>query len=333
VTENYPELDPLVKALTADGTADELAGEQAAVAMFSAQRATRPRHWFVPSVGMGAAAAVVVAALAGGAYAAVLPASIQHIAHRVLARIGVPDTRPLGSPSAPSPLTERSSAVTRSAGPVASSAAARPSALPGPVRPGPPVLLGALRTQITAGSAATLDGRLAPGGIPRAGVLLELFELTGSRWQLAGTSRTGLDGTVTFTVRHVTRNTRFRLAEPGSARRPQVLSAPVLVTVLPRLTVTVSGSSLPGAATVTVSARSAQPGNVVVLQILAGGAWRDITEQQLGGTRQARFTVAVDEGQYYRVVLLATNAHAGAISPQVHEPRGNPQSARSRRQQ
>jgi hypothetical protein len=331
VTEDYPELDPLVKALTADATAAELAGEQAAVAMFSAQRATRPRHWFVPSVGMGAAAAVVVAALAGGAYAAVLPASIQHIAHRVLARIGVPDTRPAGSPSAPSPLTERSSAVTRSAGPVAS-AAARPSALPSPARPGPPVLLGALRTQIAAGSAATLDGRLAPGGIPSAGVLVELLELTGSRWHLAGTSRTGLDGAVTFTVRHVTRNTRFRLAEPGSAQRPQVLSPPVLVTVVPRLTVTVSGSSLPGAATVTVSARSGRPGDVVVLQILAGGAWRDITEQQLGGTRQARFTVAVDEGQYYRLVLLATNVHAGAVSPQV-QPRGNPQSARSRRQQ
>ena len=46
----------------------------------------------------------------------------------------------------------------------------------------------------------------------------------------------------------------------------------------------------------------------------------------------ASFTVAVAESQYYRVVLLATSAHAGAISPAVHQTRGNPASTKSHRQ-
>lgn len=329
MTEDFPELDPLIKALTAGPAPAELAGEDAVAAMFSARRAARSRSRFVPSLGMAAAAAIVVVALAGGAYAAVLPPPIQHIAHRVLARIGVPDAQRLGSPPVPSPLSEHSSAVARQPGPVPPATAVAPATtaptpLPGAAPPGPHLLLGAVRTQIGAGSTAMLDGRLAP---PRPGVRVQLLELTGSRWRPAGTALTGRDGAAWFAVRHLTRNTVFRLAEPGTTPSP-----PVLVTVVPRLTVTLSGSSLPGADVITVSARSAEPGDIVVLQLAAGGAWHDITELRLSSTRRASFTVAVAEGQYYRVVLLATSTHAVAISPALHQPRGNPASAKSRPQ-
>lgn len=85
-----PALDGLVRALTADGTADELAGRPAALAMFRDSR-RRPRRLRL-AVSMSTAAAAVV--LAGGlaaAYAAALPAPVQHIASRMLGSIGVPD--------------------------------------------------------------------------------------------------------------------------------------------------------------------------------------------------------------------------------------------------
>ena len=318
MTEEFPELDPLVRALNAGPAAAELAGEEAAAAMFSARRGTSSRHRFVPSMGLAAAAAISVVAIAGGAYPAVLPPPIQHIAHRVLARIGIPDDQRLGSPSGPSPLAESSSAVPGRAKPTP---AAEPAPAPAPL-PGPQVLFGAVRGQIAAGTDAMLAGRLVARGIPRAGVLVQLLELTGSRWHPAGTALTRQDGTVTFAVRHLTRNTRFRLAERGRA-----LSPPVLVTVVPRLTVSLSGSSLPGADVIVVSARSAEPGDIVMLQLATDGAWRDITELQLSDTRRVSFTVAVADGQYYRVMLLATSTHADAISPALHPPRGNQASA------
>jgi hypothetical protein len=320
VTEEFAELDPLIKALTAGPAPAELAGEQAAVAMFSAQRAAsatmRPRgRRLIPSlrplVSVPAATVAVLAALTGGAYAAVLPTSIQHIAHRVLARIGVPDAHPAGSQPGPAPLAARSSAAALPAKP-ASSGVRVPGPAPRLPLAGAPVLFAA-RGQVTAGSAVTLDGRGAPG------VVVQLLELTGSGWRPAGTELTGENGAVTFTVRHVTENTEFRLAGTGT----------VLVTVVPRLTVALSASTLPGAEVITAGARYAEPGDVVLLQLAVDGAWRDITEQQLDGLRQASFTVAVGQGQSYRVVLLATSTHAASVSAQVHGPRGNPASARS----
>jgi hypothetical protein len=317
VTEDFPELDPLVQALTADATAAELAGEQAAAAMFSAQFAGAGRRGsrrrFVPPAGLTTAAAVaVLAALTGGAYAAVLPASMQHIAHHVLARIGVPDVRPPGSPAGPAPLADGSSAAPRPGRPVPSAAATPAQRLPGPAPARPPLtgrslLLSVAHARIAAGSAATLDGQLVLGGLRRAGVPVRLLDLAGSGWRTAGTALTGGNGEVAFTVRHVTRNTLFRLSAQDTAPSP-----PVLVTVSPRLTVTLSGSLI------TVSARYAEPGDMVLLQIAASGTWRSGTVRRLGSGCQASFTVAAAVDQYYRVVLLATGVHGAAVSRAVH---------------
>jgi hypothetical protein len=337
VTEDFPELQPLVKALTADAAPAELDSEEAAVAMFSAfssQRGARSprRRRFVPPVSVAAAAAVVLAALTGGAYAAVLPASMQHIAHRVLFRIGVPDVRQPGSSAGSSPLSvgslsDHSSAATAEPPAAGSPATLRPGPVPaGPPLPGRPLLLSAARTQIAAGSTATLVGRLAPGATPRTAVLVRLLELTGSRWRPVGSALTGANGTVTFTVRHLTRNTRFELAGPDGA---DAASAALLVTVVPRLTLTLSSDRLPGMDVITVSVRYADPGDIVMLQIAQDGGWSDVAEQPLGGQHQASFTVAVAAGQFYRVALPATGTHAGVVSPVLYQLPGNPASATS----
>jgi hypothetical protein len=337
VIEDFPELDPLLRALTADPGPAELAGEEAAAAMFRAERAVpRPagrKRRFVPSIGMAAAATIVVAgALTGGAYAAVLPTPIQHIAHRVLARIGVPDARHLASSPGPSRAAARSSAMAVASQPSGRSfptvtRTASPS--PGPLLPVPPIVLSAVRGEVAAGSSVTLDGRLARAGTPMADAPVQLLELDGSRWRPIGSALTGRDGEATFTVRHVTRNTEFRLASPvGTAGT--ALSPPILVTAVPWLTVTMSASALPGADVITVTARSADPGDVVTLQLAVGASWHDFTELRLNAARRASFTVAVAPGQYYRVVLPATSTHAGAISSAVQASRGIRESATSR---
>jgi hypothetical protein len=344
--EDFPELDPLLRALTADPAPAELTGEESAVAMFRAQRAVprtagRKRR-FVPSMGMAAAAAMVVAAaLTGGAYAAVLPTPIQHIAHRVLARIGVPDARHSPS-SAGASSTGPSSTGPSSTGPsrlaAANPAAARTSgSFPSVTRtaaavqnplPVPPIVLSAVRTEVAAGSSVTLDGRLAPGGAPMADARVQLLELDGSRWRPVGAALTDGDGEATFTVRHVTRNTEFRLASRVVTTHT-ALSPPILVTVLPWLTVVISDGGPAGSDVITVTARSADPGDMVILQVATGTAWHDFTELRLNAAHQASFTVVVAAGQNYRVVLPATRTHAGAVSAPVQVPRGNRESATS----
>jgi hypothetical protein len=167
--------------------------------------------------------AVSVAALSGGAYAAVLPGPIQHLAHRVLAT---------------------------SASPISST-------------PPPP-----------------------------------------RHWYQAGVATADREGLVSFTVRHLNRNISFRLAGP-------LTSEQVLVTVAPRLTVTLTPSLLPDTEDIVAYARYADPGDLAVLQIRVHGSWQDIAEQQLGTDDRTTFTVAAGEGQAYRILLLST------ASPQV----------------
>ena len=98
-----PGLDHLIKALTADGYPDELAGRDAALAAFRAaygQPRRQPRFspWLSGSRRLSTvAAAALVAGIAGvtaAAYAQALPAPVQHIAYSVLSPLGVPDNQP-----------------------------------------------------------------------------------------------------------------------------------------------------------------------------------------------------------------------------------------------
>lgn len=60
--------------------------------MFRDTRRRSRRLRFASAMSMAAAALVIIGGIAGAAYAAVLPAPVQHIAYRMLGRIGVPDT-------------------------------------------------------------------------------------------------------------------------------------------------------------------------------------------------------------------------------------------------
>jgi hypothetical protein len=126
---NEPGLEQLLRTLTSDGTAAELAGEPAALAMFRAHVPAAPGA--APAAGVPAAldpptrvlaggggglppkrparlsrarggfprlrvavigATALVAGVAAAAYGAVLPAPVQHIAYQAFHYIGVPDT-------------------------------------------------------------------------------------------------------------------------------------------------------------------------------------------------------------------------------------------------
>jgi hypothetical protein len=285
--------DPLLRALTAPGTPEELAGEQAAVALFHAARRSpaRPARRMIPSFGIAAAAAgLAAAALAGGAYSAVLPGPLQHMAHKVLAPIGVPDT---GKPHTATPATAGSATPE----PVAS-AAPRPRSTLAPVQPA----LAVAHSQILAGSTDRLTLRVPAG----PGVRVELLVRAAGtdRWHQVATAVTGRGGETTFVTRRLTRNTVFRVAVPG-----QPASVPVAVTVLPRLTFTVTGGSAPGTATVTVSSHYADPGDLVMLQILVRGGWKTVAEQQLSLDRKAAFVIAAGGHGPYRIDLPATATH------------------------
>lgn len=87
--------NPLVRALRAPGTSDELAGEGAILAAYRSAR--RRRGGLVRRLGLGGTTAVLAIGLSGGVAAATwtnrLPDPVQRIAHDAFGAIGVPGPR------------------------------------------------------------------------------------------------------------------------------------------------------------------------------------------------------------------------------------------------
>ena len=317
-----PALNGLVRALTADGTASELAGRQAALAMFRESR-RRPRRRRLAFSVSTAAAAIVLAGGIAAAYAAVLPAPVQHIASRMLGSIGVPDTH---HPSAPlpgaGPPGGRSSggphlAATNQSTHPASAAATCPCQTSTPrTAAAPNLTLAAALTRIPANAGDVFSGRLASGGRPEAGVRVQLSERAGNgaAWRPAGSAVTDRGGEVTVIVTHLTRNASFRLTVPGGE-----VSKPVRVTVIPPVYVDVVPGLLPGVDRLTAWVPFAQAGDVVVLQELSGGVWHRVGERVLGPGHLAVFRVVtpLSGNVQYRVVLPATTAHGWSASRRV----------------
>jgi hypothetical protein len=343
-----PALDGLCRALTASGTAGEMAGRPAALEMFRTSRGRPPRfrsqrfrpqrfrpqrlrpHRLRVAVSMGSAAAALV--LSGGiaaAYAAALPAPVQHIAYRMLGSIGVPDTHP-PAPSANVPGRAPSVAPT----PSASATAGRcpcPAGTSG-TDTAPALILVAARTQVPPGGPDVLTGRLAPGGRPEAGVRVRLFEHVAGRpgWRAAGSAVTDASGTVTLAVPHLAGNAWFRLAvnssgnstgnsAGNSAGRGGAVSPPVLITVIPPVYLDLAPGPQPDVDVLTARAPSADTGDVVVLQERAGGVWYGVGQRVLGPDHRASFSVLVpSSGQVeYRVVMPRTTAHGSSVSAPV----------------
>jgi hypothetical protein len=326
-----PALDHLFRVLTVDGSADELAHRDAALAMFrdSGRRSRHRRPRFVPSMSMAAAAVVIIGGIAGAAYSAALPAPVQHIAYQLLDRIGVPDAhRPAPSSNVrgggPAPSAGPVSALPASRVPASAQAGSPPAASAScPCQASEPaagdaqsVLLSAAQTQIPSNGDDVFSGQLTRGGQPEAGVLLQLSEHVDGRsgWRLAGSETTDRSGEVTLTVRNLTSNASFRLA--GSQATP---SAAVPVTVIPPVSLQQAPGLLAGTRTLIAAAGFANIGDVIVLQEWSGASWYTIREKVLNTDHLASFTVrtplSVDRD--YRVVILPTVEHGTSVSGQV----------------
>ena len=312
-----PALEGLVRALTADGAASEMAGRDAALAMFRARRRPPRRRGFALSMSTRsvstAVAAAVVAGGIGAAYAAALPGPVQHIASQMLGRIGVPDThRP--APAGPG------AAATVPATPSATAGCPCPASHPGASAPGasavPGLVLTAAQAKISAGAGDVLTGRLAPGGRPEAGIRVRLLEHAGNGpgWRAAGHAVTDRSGDVTLTVRRLTSNASFRLAAPGGA-----VSPPVLITVIPPVRLGQAPGRQHGMRLLTARAPFADTGDVVVLEERSDGVWYRVGERVLDQNHLASFSVLVPRSGdvEYRAVLRRTATHGAAVSGPV----------------
>ncbi len=354
-----PGLEQLLAALTSGPTADELAGEQAALAMFRAnihppvpaaaaatailpvphparpRRAPVLRRWRLAAAGMTVA---LVGGFAAAAYAAVLPAPVQHAAYQAFHVLGVPDTRHSGaagthqgqsssshpgshrggpgpSHSAPSHSAAGSPAPSRSATAGSSGTPANPSAPPGSAT----LTAAAAASQVAAGDSATIDGQLTRAGKAVSGVTVRLWERRADHlsWQFAGQATTGAQGTVAITTASLTTNARFRLTDPDGP-----VSPPVIVTVVPQITVQLTPGSRGVKDYLTVATVDAQRGDTVVLQVDSNGTWVDLRQRRLNAAGRTAFVLGARQlkGDAVQVVLLATGRHAAAVSNQVTVP-------------
>jgi hypothetical protein len=326
-----PGLEHLIKALTADGEPSELAARDAAAAMFDAAfgacRARPRRRPRLPlqSIRAGVAAAVI-AAVAGStaaAYAAVLPTSVQHIAHSVFAPLGVPDRRPhAASGASRGPVPGGPSAASADA-PTGSRSPRIPPSTSRQAPPGNSLTLTAASAQVPTGGRLLLEGGSTDHGAPRPGIRVRLFKRTAGQpgWRLTGSAVTGPGGRVVFTVPYLVANTAFYLATAGGAP-----SAPVTVTVIPHVVLrAVAGQQ--GTDLLRASAPFGDPGDAVTLQELSGGTWIDVASRVLDTGHQAIFTVSA--GEEFRAMLDATGRHAAGISDEVSAPRSSTRSGSS----
>ena len=327
-----PGLDQLIRALTADGYPQELAGRETALAAFRAAR-SQPRRNVVRltvrptgSARLGAVAVAVVATLAGltvAAYAQALPAPMQHIAYSVFSSLGVPDSQPAApAHSHASPRSAHAPATARRHGKPSRSTKARcpcPARTSRPAVKGSTLTLAAARTQFPANGWDAFTGRLAHNGHPEHGVRLVLLEQTAgvSGWQRAGSGVTGPRGGIRVGVPHLTQNASFELASPDG----EVVSPQISVTVIPHISFW-RASAQTGINRLVAQARFGDIGDVVVLEELTDGAWQNVASQPLDAAHRASFDLPPGQaaGHYYRAVLQATGTHSASVSVPVHEP-------------
>ncbi len=307
--------------------------ELGSAARRGATGATRRRPVHAPALRfrIAAVAAVVAAAALGAAYADALPPPVQHIAYRLLDFIGVPNS-PSPAPASSVPGSRRSPATTgpgqlrpSSPGPsrpISQQPSSAPSSSPSATAPGPSadrLSLTAGQGQVAGGATADFTGLLTQDGRAAGGVKVTLQERPAGSgtWQAAGTAQTTAGGRVQIEVPDLARNASFRLTDPAGRT-----SKTVTVTVVPGISIKAAYLPRLGRDAVIVSTSYAQPGNLAVLQVRAGGSWVDVRERRLGGRGRAVFAVLHRRvsGRVLQVVLEPTVLHAGAVSDQVTAP-------------
>lgn len=364
-----PALGHLIAALTTAGHPDELTGREAALTALRAARAEakrgRPRFAaLIRSARVTTAAAALVPSLAGvtaAAYAAALPEPMQHIAHRVLAPLGVPDDQVKVSVS----LVARH----RPQPPAPRFAAPSSPEVPRPADHGTNVALGVARSTVPAGGDVFISARLTKDGQADHGIMVRLLELPAgapqSGWRVAGTATTGARGLAGFQVGRLATNAVFALTGPDGTR-----SATVRVTVVPRVVLSLVAQPGTGSRSgpagrmdtedrpeliaqvrpgggpgptggvgaggrpepadgenmiiLVVGSPSGDRGDVVLLAKRdADGAWHVLARSVLGADGKAVFTLPCRSasGHVFHAVLAATAAHAEGTSNPVEAPR------------
>jgi hypothetical protein len=241
-TPRKPDLDRLVRALTADGHPNELAGRDAAAAAFRAasrrddpgraarrrRRAAsrRPRTTLPQRLAAIGAVLVVVAGIAAAAYAQALPGPAQDLAHTVFAPLGVPGNQRPGHPAAVTIATSGGKSGRATPGGAARTPSPRPA--------GDYLITVAVsRTRVAAGERVAFTGRVTEHGHAAARVRVRLFaRLAGSaQFKLVATEVTGPMGGFRLPTPPLTANAIFRVVGPDAAHsvavRVTVVDAPV----------------------------------------------------------------------------------------------------------
>lgn len=314
---------------SAADTAVIVAGEPAQPGLPAGQRSSRgPFRWPARWAVAAAATVTLCGGMTAAAYAAVLPAPVQHLAHQVFGAVGVPDSQRQPSSPAPSgPGTHGAPAgpganAPGSGTPAPSAAATAPGASASPAPPAAPgqLLVSVSASEITAGSSVTIDGQLLSSGRGTPGVTVRLLEWPGGRavWHVAGTAQTNSTGNVAVTVPALTQNAVFRLAIASGAH-----STDVLVRVSPPVSAVLEPGSSGRVDVLAVSTQDAHSGNVVVLEVqTAGGNWIYLRKNRLNPAGSTSFLLNGKrlEDEQVRVVLLGTPRHAASVSNQVTVP-------------
>jgi hypothetical protein len=355
-----PGVSALISALTGPPAQDELAGQQAALTMFTtvrdAQIGPSPAGSPEPAkrrsfrVGTRLAAAAVVVALAGGfaaaGYAAVLPSPIQHVVHQLLGFAGVPDSpkheqrkAPLRSPGASGAVTSpgaRHQHRTSSAAPTPSPKATSPHPRP---------------TRSTSPSPSPSSPSPSPPGHQAAG----LVTVTASQQQVTAGASVQFTASLTSHGQPEPGVTLTLLGQPGGRTVWRVVghqvtnaqgqatftvptlpfnatfrvtgggglrSASVSVVVVPVVSVRTESGPRNRAVVIVVAAHYAQRGNLVELEALTpSGQWKPLRLHRLHKGKRTAFEVVERKvAVTYEVVLFATPRHGQSVSSEVTVP-------------
>jgi len=320
---------PLWDALRAPGTADELSGEEAALAAFRSATADRRRRR-VHRLGVAGAGLLLFAAAGSGGVAAAatnnLPSPVQdavatifpvfpksHPHHRKPYAGRSRSATPSSSPSprrthlaqaGPAPSTGPVPTATAVPAPTPSAAAApSPTATP---TPGATLTASTSATSLLVHSDLTVRGRLMRGDSPVGGVQVSLArKYPDSSWTRIGHATTGADGSVQLVDNDVQRNASYRLVSQG------VTSGQHPVVVRPAVSITVTAPG-PKRRVLNVTTDGAVAGDAVQLQRYDGTSWQTMQRGTLDSSAATTFTVGTPaSGQKvrYRVLVLKTTRH------------------------
>ena len=323
-----PGLRVLFHHLTSDPAPDELAGERAALAMFRAASSqpvpvgshrSRRRSRIGSRLVAAGAAVAALGGFAAAAYAEVLPAPLQRIAHDL---IGAPSRPPAQRGPTTTPGRNGGSSGSRSHS--GSPGASRHSPHPGSPSPSAPpgsgsLTIAAAQSEIAAGDSVRITASLSYRSHPATGIQLSLSELPAGRratWRVVGHAGTGSQGRAVFTVASLTTNASFRVTGPD-----QIVSPELSIVVIPPVSVSFEPGQGKHSDLLLVTAPLAQRGDVVELEVAASGQWRVVRSHRLRKTGQAEFSVATRKiSVTYRVVLLATAMHGESVGGPVTVP-------------